>query len=331
MAKLNGVTTVDMTNGEITKIAYEGEEYAKVGGIAQDGDVLLRTKSEMLEVQIGCFYKAKNKGDSRSSESATHYVNNEGYCVYGNAENFSVFRKVATAPQVSAPFAEMLTAKIRDVGAQVDAIDKRVTTLEAQDSDAPLKAGDYITIDTSEYWADITDGKAYLVEEYSSDGELFFYDDVGDDRTAPIDDGAYTKVPAPIIPKFSEGDRVRALANSQFNDIKAGEIGIIEDLDCGGCNDPYTISVETEVSICYFRPQDLELVTENEAMKRRSDEVRKGDIIRVVNSCCAGGISKGDILEVSGDSTLLSAKVTDRSYRVVAEIVCFAEDRKDVA
>ena len=30
MAKLNGVSTLDMTNGEITKIAYEGEEYTKV-------------------------------------------------------------------------------------------------------------------------------------------------------------------------------------------------------------------------------------------------------------------------------------------------------------
>lgn len=46
MAKLNGVQTLDMVNGEITKVAYDGAEYAKVANDfnnAQTGDIFLHT------------------------------------------------------------------------------------------------------------------------------------------------------------------------------------------------------------------------------------------------------------------------------------------------
>ncbi len=33
MAKLNGVKTLDMVNGEITKVAYGGAEYVKAEGL----------------------------------------------------------------------------------------------------------------------------------------------------------------------------------------------------------------------------------------------------------------------------------------------------------
>src|SRR4051812_44507112 len=39
MAKLNGVKTLDMVNGEITKVAYDGAEYGKVDGITNASEV----------------------------------------------------------------------------------------------------------------------------------------------------------------------------------------------------------------------------------------------------------------------------------------------------
>ena len=98
----------------------------------------------------------------------------------------------------------MITAQIRDVGAQVDVIDERVTALEA------VKA-------------------------------------------------------APTIPKFSEGDRVRAIVNGEFGDVQKGEYGEITELYCGNSHDPFDIRVETEDNHDYFRPQDLELVADKPA------------------------------------------------------------------
>lgn len=58
MASLTGVKTLDMTNGEITKVAYNGVEYVKVDGPAQSGDLALRHPSmNNLDVTAGCFYE----------------------------------------------------------------------------------------------------------------------------------------------------------------------------------------------------------------------------------------------------------------------------------
>jgi len=58
MAKLTGVKTLDMVNGEITKVAYNGIEYVKVDGPAQAGDLALRHQSvNNLDITAGCFYE----------------------------------------------------------------------------------------------------------------------------------------------------------------------------------------------------------------------------------------------------------------------------------
>lgn len=56
MAKLSGVKTVDMVNGEITKVAYDGAEYVKAEGKAQVGDIV-QAKKTGLDVTEGGFYE----------------------------------------------------------------------------------------------------------------------------------------------------------------------------------------------------------------------------------------------------------------------------------
>ncbi|RAP05498.1 hypothetical protein C2W58_01930 [Bacillus pumilus] len=41
MAALKGVKTIDMKDGEITKVSYEGAEYERVEGDAKVGDLVL--------------------------------------------------------------------------------------------------------------------------------------------------------------------------------------------------------------------------------------------------------------------------------------------------
>lgn len=61
------------------------------------------------------------------------------------------------------------------------------------------------------------------------------------------------------VPKV--GDKVRALADSEFCDVRKGEIGVVASVGVAcGDSDEYSIAVKTEEERCYFRPQDLELV-----------------------------------------------------------------------
>lgn len=102
-------------------------------------------------------------------------------------------------------------------------------------------------------------------------------------------------------PTFREGDRVKALADGEFYDVKAGEVGEITDTDVGGYGgDHYSIRVSTYYDYDYFRPQDLELVTEEEVkfakLGRKPGEFKKGDIVRVTDSPAA--LPVGTIFEV---------------------------------
>lgn len=98
------------------------------------------------------------------------------------------------------------------------------------------------------------------------------------------------KVYEPIAestPEFKEGDRVKALANGQFLDIRAGEIGKVAEVDAGMSDyDSHSIFVRTGAGDTdFFRPQDLEVVSESTAKLakygRKPGEFKKGDIVRV--------------------------------------------------
>lgn len=91
MAKLNGVKTIDMVNGEITKVAYEGAEYTKVVS-AEVGDLALCTddisyftKGEYYEV-----IEVDNDGD-------VHAIDDEGdrFHMYVADGECALFRKIS--------------------------------------------------------------------------------------------------------------------------------------------------------------------------------------------------------------------------------------------
>ncbi|WP_230113437.1 hypothetical protein [Bacillus velezensis] len=60
MAKLNGVKTLDMVNGEITKVAYGGAEYVKAEGLPKKGDLV---RAEEGGYDITSFYKITDDAD----------------------------------------------------------------------------------------------------------------------------------------------------------------------------------------------------------------------------------------------------------------------------
>ncbi|QAR52075.1 hypothetical protein BAE_04370 [Bacillus aerophilus] len=56
MAALKGVKTLDMVDGEITKVSYEGAEYERVEGEAEVGDLVRLSHGAWVDVTPGGFY-----------------------------------------------------------------------------------------------------------------------------------------------------------------------------------------------------------------------------------------------------------------------------------
>lgn len=130
MAKLTGVQTIDMVNGEITKVSYNGEEYAKVSGQAQAGDIGVITTGWGSQ-QVGDYYEIMRI--SESCGRTYSHINGRVCNANGYVDNFEYFRKISEKSTISA---------------KLDEIDARVTALEkAEEPKAePLKVGDYAKV-----------------------------------------------------------------------------------------------------------------------------------------------------------------------------------------
>ncbi|MCG7345349.1 hypothetical protein MHZ92_14515 [Sporosarcina sp. ACRSL] len=188
MAKLTGIKTVDMVNGEITKISHKGAEYVRVEGITQAGEIqagdIGLVSNDYLgdDLLVKSFYKMRTKpkyddkwlgvvSDELDEPNGLHY------------SKFVVFRKVAVeTPQVSQPFAEMITAQIRDVGAQVEAVEKRVTALEDAQPSEKLTVGDRVRVSGLSLFGNDHDGELGTLERVDADGDHSVILDVGKQR-----------------------------------------------------------------------------------------------------------------------------------------------------
>ncbi|WP_336638427.1 hypothetical protein [Lysinibacillus fusiformis] len=92
MAKLNGVKTLDMQNGEITKVSYEGAEYALLGTDveAKDGD-LIQSNVSLMDVESGDFFKTfERDGDIEFKDNDNDFRDAN----YGEGR-YNIFRKIS--------------------------------------------------------------------------------------------------------------------------------------------------------------------------------------------------------------------------------------------
>lgn len=144
MAKLTGVKTIDMVGGEITKVEYNGELYAKVDGDAKEGDLLLATSHGVWDVDPGDFFAVKSDGGYFDNNDDERNANHEDLREY-----YRYFRKVST----QAPTLE----------SRVETLETKVAALEEKPKKEPLKVGDYVVgIDGDRY--SITNTEMKLAE-----------------------------------------------------------------------------------------------------------------------------------------------------------------------
>jgi hypothetical protein len=114
MAKLNGIQVIDMVGGEVTKIAYNGEEYAKVAEredgekYPKAGDIALRASTSSF-IDKGGYYEVDSLPDGVNPRLVGHSGG------YFERENFDFFRKAAPAPATKPASSVKVGDKIRIV------------------------------------------------------------------------------------------------------------------------------------------------------------------------------------------------------------------------
>ncbi|ARV43497.1 hypothetical protein BCV50_00110 [Bacillus subtilis] len=239
MANLVSVKTLDMVNGEITKVAYGGVEYERVEGEAQKGDLVLIKDGWSFATQ-GKFYKSVGIDEGGDAK----IIDNYGDTISNDRTTYDLFRKVAacTNPSVEERVAKA-EGEIESLKSEVAALKggaeyKRIAKSEA-------RAGDFVKFTHDLY--KFTAKDYYEVHFIDSDGYLQITDDEGDNfDTYWLDDSeyeVYRKVSAasveakPKPERLKVGDYAKVVGQAIINE-KGDIVKIIQDT---GGNVPFKV------------------------------------------------------------------------------------------
>lgn len=233
MAKLEGVKTVDMVGGEITKISYEGAEYERVYGEAKSGDIGVVKSNKIMNMSKGDFFNVVKGGKYYDNSGDLRDAN------YGALRReYDIFRKTF----------DQSTPTLAKVSEKVDAIEKRVDALEGDKQvETPAKS---ITHEGVEYT--LVDRKAQPGDvivptmnrnSYFTNGEP--YGPVSDALEVKNNDGDHlgvynsdfrrtesnVLVYEPDKAALKIGDYV--IFTVDFYEHKSGKVSVIREIDSG--------------------------------------------------------------------------------------------------
>ncbi|MFZ8007660.1 hypothetical protein ACO1D0_16500 [Bacillus licheniformis] len=231
MSKLTGVKTLDMVNGEITKVAYNGAEYERVEGtprsVGKSGDLVLNGHRHP-DLKLGGFYLlVRDEGTSRLS------VRDEIDDFHGNAVTDGdsiLFRKVsASQPSIE----DRVSTNEKDIEAlksDVDALKGEPEAGYVRIAKSEAKAGDFVKFDEapSRY---LTAGKYYEIEFVDDYGDPIIIDDDGYDLDTHGEVfEVYRKVSAaePKPERLKVGDYVKVVGNESGHYAEIDEIVLVK-------------------------------------------------------------------------------------------------------
>ncbi|AKD28964.1 hypothetical protein AW02_008120 [Bacillus velezensis NJN-6] len=275
MAKLNGVKTLDMVNGEITKVAYGGSEYVKAEGLPKMGDLVLAQKCG-YDITYGAFYKITEDADH---EEDVRFLDDVDDGRVRDVDDYVLFRKVSAV------------------------------TAEAE----RLKVGDYAKVVREEWGHQYrTDDVIELIEEgYTPnfkarrllDGEVWCV--AASEVVRATDEEVAEAKDTAARAKFKRGDKVRLLSGGGDYPLSGFENDKIYEVLYNNFNHPkgkrIRIADSTE-RFGYATPDQLEILSEEEAAeieRKQAEEAKWAKIGRKI-----GEYKKGDIAKLtirSGD------------------------------
>ncbi|MCY7751594.1 hypothetical protein MOB18_21270 [Bacillus inaquosorum] len=288
MANLVSVKTLDMVNGEITKVAYGGVEYERVEGEVQKGDLVLIKDGWSFATQ-GKFYKSVGIDEGGDAK----IIDNYGDTISNDRTTYDLFRKLSASTDTSV---EERVAKAED---EIESLKSEVATLKGTAEPKPerLKVGDY----------------AKVVQEYHhQNGEIIILRDRGSERSvtfpfqserldgttgdifghrhlvrATDEEVAEAKRVAELA-KFKEGAKVRLLSGGGEFPLNGYENGKVYEISYAHLQRNRICIIGGEIMMGFATPDQLEILSEEEAAEhkkwaqigREVGEYRVGDIFR---------------------------------------------------
>lgn len=223
MANLVSVKTLDMVNGEITKVAYGGVEYERVEGEVQKGDLVLIKDGWSFATQ-GKFYKSVGIDEGGDAK----IIDNYGDTISNDRTTYDLFRKLSASTDTS------VEERVAKAEGEIESLKSDVAALKGEAEykrigKSEARAGDYVKFDDPPSY--LTDKEYYEIKEFD-DGDPVIIDDDGDEYDTYIDNfEVYRKVSAaePKPERLKVGDYAKVVDVSNSVSERGDIVRIIED------------------------------------------------------------------------------------------------------
>lgn len=312
MAKLDGVKTLDMVNGKITKVAYGGAAYERVEGEAKEfgsvGDLVLNGRIH-CDLTVGAFYEIvinEEYGWTTVRDDVGDWHSDVLY----NPRSV-LFRKVSASTSPS------LEERVSSAEGEIESLKSDMATLKGEAGyvridKSEAQEGDYIKFDEAPRTY-LTAGEYYEIDYVDSHGDPQITDDDGDEfDTYSLDHcefEVYRKVSAASVEaeRLKVGDYAKVVKDSRDHEVEIGTILLVTIIDDAApsikCDD---ISGNR---IGWFFGHELVRATDEEVAEAKDAAARakfkKGAKVRLLSG--AGdfplkGFENGKIYEVSDNN-----------------------------
>lgn len=228
MSKLEGVKTLDMVNGEITKVAYGGAEYVKTESPVQEGDLFLLTEGHMvIGGESGEFYLTE-KHQTGAIFIPTRFLGS-ATVTQRNGDGIA-FRKVSASQPSLEDRVSTNEKDIESLKSDVAALKGEAKTEYVRIDKSEAKAGDFVKFDEAPFEY-LTAGKFYRIYRVDDCGDPRIHDDEGDDfDTHGEVFEVYRKVSAadPKPERLKVGDYAKVVGNESGHYVEIDEIVLIK-------------------------------------------------------------------------------------------------------
>ncbi|WP_338465120.1 hypothetical protein [Shouchella rhizosphaerae] len=280
MAKLSGVKIVDMTAGEVTKVAYEGAEYERAEHPIKKDDLILNVDDHEIDLTIGAFYKVI----SVDNFNEVQFLDDEddGRDRHEDDIDFVPFRKVSAQD----PTLEARVGKLESDVATLKGEQGPTLKFKAGDKVRGKPNGEKLTLKERMPQYDGIHGLAWNTEEYSSDKW------VGENQVELIEEKP-----------LAVGDYAKVVPHN--NDIgfggSPGDIVIIRDKRV----DRYRtkeLSGGNYHGNPWVKTEGLVRATDEEVAEAKAAHFEVGDYAKVVGRTYLGDIKTGAVVKITEDA-----------------------------